>query len=79
MSFAVTLHDSSVSDLSFLSGFRCCNPALVMREFDTLSDTSDVSPVPKWTIIVVMKIKYKNDLQLKELHTIDNMMPLVYR
>jgi len=79
MSFAVTLHDSSVSDLSFLSGFRCCKPELVMREFDTLSDTSDVSPVPKWTIIVLMSSKYKKNLQLKELHNIDNMMPLVYR
>nr|GMD38803.1 hypothetical protein Iba_chr09fCG7530 [Ipomoea batatas] len=36
--------DSSVKDFNFLSGFRCCKPALVMREFDTFKDTSDVNP-----------------------------------
>lgn len=45
MSFAVTLHDSNVSDFKFFSVFRCRSPPLVMREFDTFKDTNPISPV----------------------------------
>lgn len=44
MSLAVTLQDSKVSDIKFLSGFRCCRPELVTREFETFKETSWVNP-----------------------------------
>ena len=47
MSFAVTLHDSSISDFKCLSDFRWRKPALVTREFDMFKETSWVSPAVK--------------------------------
>ena len=47
MSFAVTLQVSRVSDFRFFSDLRCCNPALVIREFETLKETSWVNPALK--------------------------------
>lgn len=45
MSFVVTLQDSSVSCFKFFSGFRCCRPEPVMREFVKFKDTRPVNPV----------------------------------
>lgn len=44
ISDAVTLQDSKVSERRFFKGFKYCNPSLVMREFETFSDTKAVKP-----------------------------------
>lgn len=44
ISDAVTLQDSKVSERRFFKGFKYCNPSLVMREFETFSDTNAVKP-----------------------------------
>lgn len=51
ISFAVTLHESNVSDFRFFSGLRYCNPAPVMREFEAFKETNCVIPALK-------KVKY---------------------
>lgn len=44
MSFDVTLQDSNVRDLKFFSVFKCCSPAVVMRDFERFKEINPVSP-----------------------------------
>jgi hypothetical protein len=49
-SVAVTLHDSRLRDLRFLSGFKWHKPKLETREFDIFNETSVVNPTNRHQI-----------------------------
>lgn len=44
ISAAVTLQDSRDNERKFFKGIKYCNPAFVIREFETFKDTNAVNP-----------------------------------